>query len=121
MRTYRDSLKVGEAERSVVQKAASGTPRYPPDVFLHATEVRAVKDRRHPDESQAPVIAHAGEAIDDDFGVSRCGVGQRRLDECERGGCDDPMNDLHDYVPPWRRAGCPTEGTIVRICHSDAT
>src|SRR5262249_2259761 len=79
-----------------------------PDVLRCTTEIRAMEDRRDPCVTIAPIVPHTGETIDDDFGIIDSSPCRRCLDECERGGCDDPMNGLHDYLPPWCWADAPT-------------
>src|SRR5262245_15140106 len=74
------------------------TPYHEPDVFQNATEIGAVKDSR----DVRTGIADAGKSIDDDFRVVDARLG--RLDECERGGRDGPVNGLHGYLPLGRDA-----------------
>src|SRR5262249_32638894 len=82
----------------VAEEDRVATPGHEADVLCHTTEVRAVKDGRY--VCQGSIIAHAGKSIDNHFRVVHPGRSQRRLNECERGGCDDPMSGLHDYLPP---------------------
>src|SRR5215475_10502494 len=118
MRTHRDGLKVRDAEKSVVDQAAAGIPRYPPDYFIRATEVCAMKDGRHADEGEAPIIAHAGETIDNHFGVRLRGLRRSWQSEGDRRNCDDPVNGFHDSLPmqgQMPRSG----GSIVQTCLFD--
>jgi len=61
-----------------------------------------MKGCRHSVEIAEAVVGDAGETIEDDFRIADRGLHRSRLDEYERGGCDNPMNGLHDYLP---RAG----------------
>src|SRR5262245_35695736 len=93
---------------------AGGVACDEPDNFGHTAEVRAMKARRYSGVGRAAVVSHAREAIDDDFGVSHRGRCRRRLDECGRDGCDDPVNGLHNYLPLAGRRNAPAwrKGTL---------
>src|SRR5262245_65591851 len=99
MRGCRVGRKVKDIATRVLENRTVSIPYHDPEVFLGATEVRTYKDRRYADTITAPIIAHAGDAIDDDFGIVDPGRRRRRLDGCKRAGCDDPMNGLHDALP----------------------
>src|SRR5262249_9277949 len=106
MRGFRSGLKVKDIATRVLENRTVSIPYHDPEDFLRATEVRAYKDRRYADTTTAPIIAHAGDAIDDDFGIVDPGRCRNRLDGCKRGGSDDPMNGLHDDLP-LAGAECP--------------
>src|SRR4051812_26829749 len=107
MRRHRDSREVVDGESTVGFDWTTEVACHEPDELRSSTEVRAVKECRDPDTETAPIIFHARKTIDQDFGVRRRGRCRRRLDECKRGGCDDPVNSLHDYLPRWCGAGVP--------------
>src|SRR5262245_329699 len=113
MRQYLEGLEVADGQSSIAQDRTIVSSRHKPDGLGCATEIGAVKDRRDPGVTRTTKVAHAGETIDDHFWIvdpSRC-----RLDECERGGCDDPVNGLHDY-PLLREATPPPSHHLMRRC-----
>src|SRR5262245_64508721 len=92
----RQGAKVDEVENKVAGEGSGASPCDEPNVFRHATEVRAEKDRRHPEVGKIPSIEHAWETIDDDFRVGLRGLCRCWQSECEPRNCDDPLNGLHD-------------------------
>src|SRR5262245_4054262 len=107
MRGFRSGLKVKDIATRVLENRTVRTPYHEPEDFLRATEVRTYKDRRYADTSTAPIIAHAGDAIDDDFGIVDPGRCRRRLDDCKSCCRDHRMNGLHGYLPLCGRRDAP--------------
>src|SRR5262249_22504061 len=102
------SYQVTDSESDIRHQASIKTSCHHVKRLSCPTEVRTVKDRYL--TGIDVVIAHAGETIDDDFGV--IDPGRCRLNECERGGCDHPMSGLHDR-PPFEVRKPPSGQTII--------
>src|SRR5215510_11890450 len=98
MRGFRVGRKVKDIATRVLENRSVSMPYHDPEDFLRATEVRTYKDRRYADTNTAPIIAHAGDAIDDDFGIVDTGL--TSLHSRERDDGDNPIHGLHDDLTP---------------------
>jgi len=79
--------------RIIAPERAFETACDDPNDFGRATEVRASEDCGDPGVGTAPVIAHAGETIDEDFGIVDARLNWPSA--CKRGGCDNPVTGLY--------------------------
>src|SRR5262245_49356693 len=68
-RDCRPRRKVRDVKSAILEQGPICTACHEPDVLRCATEVRAMKNRRHPCKSSTAIIEHAGKTIDEDFGI----------------------------------------------------
>src|SRR5262245_26390854 len=107
MREHHGGGEVVDVNGTVDHEPTPITAPREPDGLLYAAEVGAMKDCRDANVGTAPIIAHAGEAIDDHFGATYGGVGRRRESERECQRRNHRMNGLHDYLPVCGRRDAP--------------